>query len=231
MMRINKYIASCGLSSRRGAEKLINDGRISINGSILYDLSYNVKENDLVCLDNKPISIEDIKLYLILNKPVGYTSTNKDKYAKKTIFELIDLPQRLFSIGRLDKDSRGLIILTNDGDVYNKIMHPGRKISKNYIVEIDKDFDISHKNIFETGIDIGGYITKPCRLEIIDKRKLSVFIHEGKKRQIRLMFDKLGYKVLDLNRVSIGDISLGNLKIGQYRNLTNKELEYIKNLG
>lgn len=227
-MRINKYIAKCGISSRRQADRLIDAGRVKVNGEILTEPGYQVEENDYVTVDDIKISLVEEKIYLMLNKPKGYACTNNDPFADKTIFDLIDLDYKLFSIGRLDMDSRGLILITNDGDLYNRIMHPKNQIFKTYEVLLNKDFNRGFESKFRRGIDIGDYITAPSYLTFTDnQKKIIIKISEGKKRQIRRMFHALGYHVLDLKRTAIASLNLAGLKEGQYRHLTNDEITYL----
>lgn len=229
-MRINKYIAKCGITSRRKADTLIEQGKISVNDKVMTSLGYIVQEDDVVKYEGKIIKLIKDKYYIMLNKPIGYTCTNSKKFDDKVIFDLIDIDTKLFSIGRLDKDSRGLILITNDGDIYNNVVHPRNEIFKKYIVKLDKSFLHSDKYKIESGIDIGNYITNPSRIKILGKNILQIEINEGKNRQIRRMFDVLNYEVIDLNRVSIGDIKLGELPIGSYRVLSDKEVNYLRNL-
>lgn len=230
-MRINKYIAKSGIASRRKAEQFILDGQITVNGETIFDLSYRVQEGDIVSYEGQIIKPIEQKFYFMLNKPIGYTSTNEDKYADKTIFDLINEKVRLFSIGRLDKDSRGLILLTNDGDLYNAIIHPRKVVYKRYELTLNKRFneeDIIH---FTHGIDIGDYLTQKANIILTkNPKKLFIEISEGKNRQVRRMFDVLGYRVEDLNRVSIEKLNLGDLPIGKYRPLTNEEIKYLYTL-
>lgn len=229
-MRINKYIAKSGIASRRKADELIEQGKISVNGKIMNSLGYDVKDSDIVKFEDKIIKPIKDKYYFMLNKPIGYASTHSRKFDDKIIFDLIDIDTKLFSIGRLDKDSRGLILITNDGDIYNNVIHPRNEIFKKYIIIIDKDFDFSDKKKIEAGVDIGDYITNPSKIKIIDKKTLQIEINEGKNRQIRRMFEAYNYEVIDLNRISIGDIKLGDLPIGSFRDLSRKEIDYLKNL-
>lgn len=230
-MRINKYIAKSGIASRRKAEQFILDGQITVNGETIFDLSYRVQEGDIVSYEGQIIKPIEQKFYFMLNKPIGYTSTNEDKYADKTIFDLINEKVRLFSIGRLDKDSRGLILLTNDGDLYNAIIHPRKVVYKRYELTLNKRFneeDIIH---FTHGIDIGDYMTQKANIILTkNPKKLFIEISEGKNRQVRRMFDVLGYRVEDLNRVSIEKLNLGDLPVGKYRPLTNEEIKYLYTL-
>ncbi len=230
-MRINKYIAQAGICSRRKADELITQGRIKINGILLKELGYQVKDDDLVYFDDKLITLIKEKYYYMLNKPVGYVCTNEDKFAEKTIFDLIENKTKLFSIGRLDADSRGLILITNDGDLYNRIIHPKNEILKEYSIVLDKEFEANDKSKIESGVDIGDYVTTTSYIELSnDKTKLNIKISEGKNRQIRRMFDAFSYKVIDLKRVAIAELKLGSLQEGQYRNLTEEEVSYLYSL-
>lgn len=230
-MRINKYIAQAGICSRRKADELITQGRIKINGIVLKELGYQVKDDDLVYFDDKLITLIKEKYYYMLNKPVGYVCTNEDKFAEKTIFDLIENKTKLFSIGRLDADSRGLILITNDGDLYNRIIHPKNEILKEYSIVLDKEFEANDKSKIESGVDIGNYVTTTSYIELSnDKTKLNIKISEGKNRQIRRMFDAFSYKVIDLKRVAIAELKLGSLQEGQYRNLTEEEVSYLYSL-
>lgn len=229
-MRINKYIAKCGIASRRKADTLIEQGKISVNDKVMTSLGYIVQEGDVVKYEGKIIKLIEDKYYIMLNKPIGYACTNSKKFDDKVIFDLIDIDTKLFSIGRLDKDSRGLILITNDGDIYNNVIHPRNEIFKKYIVKLDKSFLHRDKYKIESGIDIGDYITNPSKIKIIGENILQIEINEGKNRQIRRMFEALNYEVIDLNRVSIGDIKLGDLPIGSYRFLYDNEVKYLRNL-
>lgn len=230
-MRINKFLSRAGIASRRNAEQLVLDKRIKVNSKIMTDLAYKVDiKNDIVEFDNNIVSIVEEKYYLMLNKPVGYTSTNKSQFGEKIIYNLIDIDTKLFSIGRLDKDSRGLILITNDGDLYNNLIHPRSEIFKEYKVKINMPLKSNDKLKLENGVDIGGYITNKSIIKYIEKDEILVKINEGKNRQIRRMFASLDYDVLDLNRLAIGNLRLGDLPIGEYRKLTVKEIEYLKSI-
>ena len=230
-MRINKFLSRAGIASRRNAEQLVLDKRIKVNSKIMTDLAYKVDiKNDIVEFDNNIVSIVEEKYYLMLNKPVDYTSTNKSQFGEKIIYDLIDIDTKLFSIGRLDKDSRGLILITNDGDLYNNLIHPRSEIFKEYKVKINKPLKSNDRLKLENGVDIGGYITNKSIIKYIEEDEILVKINEGKNRQIRRMFASLDYDVLDLNRLAIGNLRLGDLPIGEYRKLTVKEIEYLKSI-
>ena len=171
-MRINKYIASCGIASRRKADQLIETGKIAVNGDKILEPGYKVQESDIVTYCGEIISPVKEKYYLMLNKPIDYVCTNDDPFAKKTVFDLIDIDAKLFSIGRLDKDSRGLLLITNDGDLYNKLMHPSKLIFKKYKVILDKSFDKKHIKQLSEGVDIGGYVTSQAKIQCTNDRKI-----------------------------------------------------------
>lgn len=233
--RLQKYMASCGVASRRKCEELILNGFVSVNGQKITKLGTTIDtDKDIVEYKNKKITIEEDKVYLALNKPKGYVTTNKDERGRKTILDLVKVNQRVFPIGRLDYQSSGLLLLTNDGDIYNKIIHPRVKIIKKYMAIVEGQFTPGELIRFKEGIDIGGYVTAPSEIRVIEIKnrnsKVEISITEGKNRQIRRMCDELSHKVLELKRVSVGEIKLGNLEEGKYRNLTDEELEYLKSL-
>jgi 23S rRNA pseudouridine2605 synthase len=233
--RLQKYMAACGIASRRKCEEIILQCRVKVNGKTINELGFKIEgEKDVVTLDNKLIKKEEIKVYIALNKPTGYVSTVKDEKGRKTILDLIDVKERIYPIGRLDYDTSGLILLTNDGDIYNKIIHPKEEKNKIYIAlvkGIPSDSDIKK---FEKGINIDGYITAPAEFKIIKKfedcSEVQIIIHEGRNRQIRKMCDSINHSAIELRRVQIGNIKLENLSLGKWRYLTNKEMEYIKQL-
>ena len=229
-MRINKFIASCGIASRRKAEEMIQEGRVRINDSVVSDLSTKVSEIDIVKIDGKIINKVEEKYYYMLNKPIGYVSTAKDQFGRPSVVDFFDKKQRIYPVGRLDYDSRGLLLMTNDGDLTYALTHPKYHIEKIYEVKVSSVLSNSEIEKFKSGIDIGGYITARSRITFIGNTSYEVIIKEGKNRQIRKMFSALGKNVLDLKRVSIGKLKLMDLKEGTYRKLTNEEVEYLKKI-
>lgn len=228
-MRLNKYIATCGICSRRSAENYIICGKVKVNGKVVTNLSTKVDElNDKVEVLGKNISIEKKKVYIMLNKPKGFVTTNKEQFNRKCTLDLIKEPQRVFPIGRLDMYTEGLLLFTNDGDFANKITHPKNKIEKVYVVKVDKNItkDMIYK--LENGLDIGGYITKEAKVNLLKEREFEITISEGKNRQVRKMCEAVGLKVLELKGIKLGNIKLGDLQIGKYRFLTKNEIESIK---
>ena len=243
--RLQKYIARCGVASRRKSEELILAGKIKVNGIIINELGTKINsDKDIVEYECKLIKPEEEKVYIMLNKPEGYITSLSDEKGRNTILDLVKIKERVFPIGRLDYDSSGLLLLTNDGEIYNKIIHPRVAIDKKYIAVCIGKFNDNEIRRFKTGIDIGGYITSDANIEILDEevkvnRKTNksnilttaeITIHEGKNRQIRRMCSALNHNVIELKRISVGEIKLGNLKKGSWRYLTDKEVEYIKSL-
>ena len=233
--RLQKYMARCGVDTRGHCEEIIKEKRVKVNGVVIYELGCKIDPSkDEVFVDDKKISLEEEKVYYMLNKPCGYVSTVHDEKGRKTIIDLVKAPYRVYPIGRLDYDSSGLILLTNDGDVYNSVIHPRENVEKVYEVLIKGRLTPLEINKFEKGVDIGGYITKEAKLHIVEKYDDStlthVKIHEGKNRQIRKMYDGIGHEVISLKRISIGNINLGSLEEGTFRELNQNELKYLKNL-
>lgn len=227
-MRINKYIASCGVCSRRKAEEYILQGRVKINDEIVKKLSTLVDiKTDKVYLNDKLIKLEEEKIYIMLNKPKGYITTNSEQFGRKSILDLIHEKVRVFPIGRLDMYTEGLLLLTNDGQFANKLTHPKHEIKKRYIVNVDKKITNEMIKKLQNGVDIGGYITKPAKIKIDNDTKFEIVISEGKNRQVRKMCEAVSLKVVNLKRVQIGNLNLDNLQIGKYRYLSKDEVDNI----
>lgn len=231
-MRLQKYLAQCGAASRRKAEQLIKQGRVLLNGAIVTDMGIKVSENDRVELDGKKLFIEEQKVYILLNKPVGYVTTSKDQFARKTVLDLIQgIPQRIYPVGRLDYDTSGLLLLTNDGDFTFRLTHPKHEIKKVYIAKIEGVPDKNEIKDFETGLMIDGHKTSPAKLKILKKSTNSsivrIVIHEGKNRQVRKMCEAIGHPVAELKRESIGSISLGDLKTGEWKYLSVDDVKRV----
>lgn len=235
-MRLNKYIAECGVASRRGADCLIEEGRIKVNGkSVTQPGTVIDEDNDTVLLDGKKIERVRRSIYLMLNKPKGCVSTVKDDKGRKTVLDYIDIKdKRLFPIGRLDYDSEGLLLLTNDGDLAFKLTHPSHDIPKTYIAKVEGEVPESDLVVLRKGIVLDGIQTHRAKIKLLEYNegisRLEVTIYEGRNRQVRRMFESIGKQVVFLKRTGIGDLRLGGLSRGAYRYLTEKEIQLLKNL-
>lgn len=224
-MRLNKYLASCGVCSRREADTLIEQGRVSVN-AVVAGMGVKVMPGDQVTVDGKVVSAVEEKHVLAYYKPIGVTCTEKDKHADKTIADVIDYPVRVTYAGRLDKDSEGLLILTNDGDLIDAMMRGANGHEKEYIVKVDKEIteqflDAMGAGVYLKELDI---TTRKCEIEKLDKFTFKIILTQGVNRQIRRMCQSLGFKVLSLKRVRIMNILQGNVKPGEYRLVQGEEL-------
>ncbi len=235
-VRLNKFLADCGVSSRRKADELIESGLVKVNGKQVFELGRKIDpQMDQVVVDGKKIGKMDQKIYIMLNKPQGVLSTMNDPKGRPTVAELIEkIPYRLFPVGRLDWDSEGLLLMTNDGDFSQKVTHPKEKIPKTYLVKVDGQPTPDHLNKLLNGVSIIGGRVKAQEIEKIRSKKKSskydwirITITEGKYRQIRQMFAKIGFDVMKLQRVSIGELRLGNLNRGEFVFLTPLSIQKI----
>jgi 23S rRNA pseudouridine2604 synthase len=227
-MRINKFISEKGICSRREADKLIEQKRVTINGSIA-QIGSVVDIGDEIKIDNKLLKPREDFVYLALNKPVGIVSTT-DTREKDNIVDFMNYPKRIFPIGRLDKDSEGLILLTSDGDIVNKILRAGNNHEKEYIVRVDKPITQGFINGMSNGVKILGTITKKCKVELLSKYTFRIILTEGMNRQIRRMCEVFGYQVLKLKRIRIMNIHLEDMPAGAWRYLTSKEMQDLNRL-
>lgn len=227
LKRLNKYIAETGYCSRREADKLIENKRVTINGNIP-ELGTKVAPTDTVAIDGKVIGIPTEKpVYLAFNKPVGIVCTTDTRVEKDNIIDYINYPKRIFPIGRLDKPSEGLIFLTNDGDIVNKILRAGNQHEKEYIVTVNKPITDDFIKKMSNGLPILDTITKKCKVEKISKYVFKIILIQGLNRQIRRMCEFLDYEVTRLKRIRIMNVQL-DLPVGQWRYLTDEELDAIK---
>ena len=230
-VRINKYLSEAGVCSRRGADRLIEEGRVSVNGTLAF-LGSVVKNSDEVRVDGNLVKSVIKKVLIAFNKPRGIVCTTADPKSKDVnIIEYINYSERIFPVGRLDKDSEGLILLSNDGDLSNKIMKARNFHEKEYEVEVDKPFDDEFLKRMSEGVPILDTVTRKCTLKRTGETSFNIILTQGLNRQIRRMCEYFGYKVVRLKRIRIMNIKLGNLKSGTYRNITDKEYdELIKGL-
>lgn len=229
LMRLQVFLSHSGACSRRKALELVKSGKVKVNGSIVIEPSYPIDSSkDSVCLNNKKVFLKE-KVYILLNKPRGVTTTKKDYFAEKTVMDLLPSEYKhLNPVGRLDKDTTGLLMLTNDGDLAYKLSHPSFSIDRIYIVYLDKELNENHRKILEKGIDLDGELAFPCKIIPIGNKKIKVIIHQGRKRQIRRMFIELRYKVAGLERIGFGSLDLGSLALGSWRKVSYQELVNLK---
>ncbi len=225
MERVQKIIANSGYCARRKAEELIEQGLVKVNGKPI-KLGDKAESFDRITVDGKPLRSER-KVYLMLNKPFGYVTTTEDPHEERIITKLIDIPQRVYPVGRLDKFTGGLILLTNDGDFANRIMHPRYEIEKTYYVKTDKPIPTTHLMKLRQGIMIEEKMTSEARVKRLSDEEIELTIHEGRNRIVRKMMESLGYMVKVLIRIQIGRLKLGHLKPGQYYQMTEEEKELV----
>jgi 23S rRNA pseudouridine2604 synthase len=221
-VRLNKYISETGVCSRREADKWIEAGRVTCNGQVAA-LGTRVVDGDEIRIDGEPIGAKKRQIYIALNKPIGVTCTT-EAHIEDNIIDLVGYPERIFPIGRLDKDSEGLILLTNDGDIVNEILRAENNHEKEYIVTVDRPITDLSLKMMAGGVKIMGELTKPCRVSRIDRESFRMILTQGLNRQIRRMCSALGYKAQRLQRVRLMNIHLGTLSSGQWRHLTDPEL-------
>lgn len=229
-IRLQKYMADCGVASRRKCEEMIIDGRVMVNGITVTELGTKVDENDTVLLDGKDLKINTKKVYILLNKPSGYLTTVSDDFGRPTVLDLVkdEIHTRIYPVGRLDLETEGLLIMTNDGDLSYNLTHPKHNFYKTYEVFLN---DVPNAGVIERlkkGVIIDGRKTSPAKVDWIRDNILHISIHEGRNRQIRKMAETLGYKVEYLRRISVGNIVLGNLPLGRFRHLNDNEIRYLK---
>ena len=235
-IRLQKYMAEAGISSRRKAEELILEGKVKVNGKIVDELGIKIVPNkDIVEYNGKKVVLEKEDVYILLNKPIGYVTTVKDQFNRDSILDLVKTNKRIVPVGRLDMYTSGAIILTNDGDFVYKVTHPKHEIEKTYTVTIKGIVKNNEVEELKKGVKIEDYITKPAKVKILktDEEKnisrLEITIHEGKNRQVRKMCEAIGHKVLALHRSKIAGIGVKDLELGKWRYLTKNEVRKILN--
>ncbi len=235
-IRLQKYMAEAGISSRRKAEELILEGKVKVNGKTVNELGIKIVPNkDIVEYNGKKVVLEKEYVYILLNKPIGYVTTVKDQFNRDSILDLVKISKRIVPVGRLDMYTSGAIILTNDGDFVYKVTHPKHEIEKTYTVTIKGIVKDNEVEELKKGVKIEDYTTKPAKVKILktDEEKnisrLEITIHEGKNRQVRKMCEAIGHKVLALHRSKIAGIGVKDLELGKWRYLTNKEVKKILN--
>lgn len=234
-IRLQKYLADCGIASRRKSEELIKQGQVKVNGKTITELGTKVIPNkDIVEYNGKKIELKKKYVYILLNKPIGYVTTVKDQFNRDSVLDLVKTNKRLVPVGRLDMYTSGALILTNDGDFVYKVTHPKHEIEKTYTVTIIGIVKKEEVEKLKKGVEIEDYITKPAKVKIlkIDEEKnqsrLEITIHEGKNRQVRKMCEAIGHKVLALHRSKIAGIDVKDIPLGKWRYLNSKEVNKIK---
>ena len=226
--RLQKIISARGVASRRAAESMIAEGRVSVNGTVAETGMKADPEHDEICIDGVLLPPEQKNVYIMLNKPRGYVTTASDERGRKTVMELVEnVGVRVYPVGRLDMDSEGLLLLTNDGEFANMMMHPSNEKTKTYIVSVRGNTE--NAEMVSDAIEIDGKMTLPAKVEVLREEKgggvISVTIHEGRNRQVRRLCEHAGLEVRRLKRVSVGDVSLGTLRTGMWRHLTKQEID------
>jgi 23S rRNA pseudouridine2605 synthase len=233
-MRLQKYLAGCGIASRRNAEKMILEGRVSVNGQVIQTLGTQVDEAaDIVQVDGITIHPEEEKHYLAYNKPVGEVTTVSDPEGRATVMDRFrDYPVRLFPVGRLDYDSEGLLLLTNDGELMNQLLHPSFEIPKSYLTKVSNNVTEDEIKMLRKGVIIEGKMTSPASVRLIRHDTFStdllITIHEGRNRQVRRMIAAIGHQVVRLKRIRFGPVYLNDLPSGMWRKLTAEEIEKLR---
>lgn len=236
-MRLQKYIADCGAASRRAAERLIADGRVRVNGAVVDAMGVEVDPSrDRVELDGRALAVETTKYYIMLHKPKNYVTTVHDDLGRPTVMELVqEIRARIYPVGRLDFDTSGLLLLTNDGEFANLLTHPSHAVNKAYIAQTDRAPSKDELAQLERGIELDGKKTAPARATLLREQRnaaeVKVTIHEGRNRQVRRMLEAVGLEVLALKRVSIGSLTLGNLPEGKWRRLNQAEINKLRGRG
>ncbi|SES69102.1 ribosomal large subunit pseudouridine synthase B [Natronincola peptidivorans] len=232
-MRLQKYLASCGIASRRKSEELIKTGIVKVNDEVITEMGYVIEpDKDAVKINDKVITPQKTNIYVLLNKPIGYITTTSDQFNRKKVTDLVDISTRIFPVGRLDYNTSGLLLLTNDGELTLKLTHPKYKVEKTYLVKVQGKPTSRKLEMLRNGIPIEDYVTLPAKVEHVKEEKnnciLKIIIREGKNRQVRKMCEAIGHPVMALKRVAIGNIRLEKLPTGKWRYLTEKEIEYLK---
>lgn len=235
--RLQKVMAELGVASRRKCEELILQGKVKVNTVVVKELGVKVdKLKDMIEVEGKALNNQTNKIYLMLNKPAGYITSTKDQFNRPAVLDLIsEIKERIFPIGRLDYDTEGLLILTNDGELTYKITHPSHNIDKTYRALIVGKIEQIDIDTFAQGIVVDGYKTSPAKLELIEIKNnnslVDITIHEGRNRQVRKMCDAVNHGVIMLKRISIGKLKLGDLMKGHWRYLNEEEVKYLNSIG
>lgn len=236
MMRLQKFLANAGIASRRGAEKIISEGRVSVNDEIVREMGVQIDEDfDTVAVDGEVIKNIEKKYYIMLNKPVGFVTTVSDDLGRETVMDLVsDISARIYPVGRLDYDTEGLLLLTNDGDLTYRITHPKHDIAKTYVAEVTGNISMDTILQLRRGVILDGQKTSPAEVEVVGATqygtKVEITIHEGRNRQVRRMFESLGCIVKKLKRTKEAGLTLRHLPLGKWRKLSESEVNMLKKI-
>ena len=237
MLRLQKFLADCGVASRRGAEALIKEGRVRVNGEVIREMGVKVdEENDIIEFDGERLKPQNKMIYIMLNKPEGFVTTVSDDKGRDTVMSLVsEIPARIYPVGRLDYDTEGLLLLTNDGEMTYKITHPKNNIEKTYIAEVTGNIGMDTILSLRNGVYLDGVRTSPAKVEVVGATrlgtKLEITIHEGRNRQVRRMFEAVGCIVKKLKRTEEAGLKLGHLPLGKWRRLSESEVNMLKKIG
>ena len=231
-IRLQKYLAECGIASRRKAEEYIQEGKVQVNGKSVTELGVKINpEKDIVYFNNKKVTKQNENIYILLNKPIGYVTTTKDQFNRETVLDLMrGINKRIVPVGRLDMYTSGALILTNDGDFTYKVTHPSHEITKTYVATLRGIITNEEIEKLRSGVEIEDYLTRPAKVKILKTdterniSRIEITIHEGKNRQVRKMCEAIGRNVMALHRSKIGNITVKDLKIGEWRYLSQNEI-------
>ncbi len=234
-MRLQKYLASCGVASRRASEKLIAEGHVCVDGVRITEMGVQVEDGQTVTVDGKPVAPEARKYYIMYHKPAGEVTTVSDPEGRDTVLKrFADFPARLYPVGRLDYDSEGLLLLTNDGDLTERMLHPSREVDKTYLARVSNVVSEEEARRLERGVMVDGRMTSRAKVKLLDSKPLYtdmlITIHEGRNRQVRKMVEQVGHQVVLLRRIRFGPLKLGELPRGMWRELNEDELDKLRNL-
>ena len=229
MERLQKLIARAGITSRRNAEKLISEGKVTVDGKVITELGAKADATkNKIRVDGKLLKFDAEKIYILLNKPRGYVCTAKDERGRKTVLDLINISERVFPVGRLDLNSEGLLLLTNDGELSNALIHPKFKIDKTYRAKISGELTEEKLDKLRAGIELEDGLTAPAEIFLLEENLVEITIHEGRNRQIRRMFAAIGCEVKRLKRIKFADLTLEGVAVGKFRRLTSSEIKNLK---
>ncbi len=231
-IRLNKFLAMAGIASRRAADELITNGEVTVNGTVVTELGVKIHpQQDSISVDGRPVSIAQNIVYILLHKPKDFITTSSDEKGRRTVLDLVNVKERIYPVGRLDRQTTGVLLLTNDGELANKLMHPSSNVVKSYHVSLNKSLDQIHASKLTSGVYLEDGKTAPAELDIIPgtkSKEVVLHIHEGKNRQVRRMFESFGYDVEKLHRIAYAGLTLHGLGRGRWRFLTPKEIKNLK---